>query len=333
MSVLIVEDNPLSARVLEINLRKCGYQTMVAHTGREALARLGATPGIRLVITDVMMPEMDGWELLRAMKDSPEWNRIPVIVSTVLADAEAVKTAARMGCRHYLVKPIDAAQLLEKVRAALDREKPVLRDKREIMSDLGIDLQAYESVIRTFAVQVGQVIARLERQAALDEDEGLPTEILALWESAAVLGAERVTDLLDRLAATEESLERDADSDRVLLLKELTLLHHELTVSLEQETARAAAADANGALVGSKSDRWAEALHAYHEAVRLNPADAVVWGGLGVFAYAAHGYGDAVRAFERALALDPFYFETRLPQRKIWEESLRLRRQQRESSK
>ena len=98
-------------------------------TEEEALECLQSTPDIQLVITDIVMPEMDGLELLRTMKEHAEWKEIPVIMSTVLADLETVKKAAGMGCRDYVAKPIHPAQLIQKVRQALGDRRVILQGK------------------------------------------------------------------------------------------------------------------------------------------------------------------------------------------------------------
>jgi len=80
MSILIVEDNPVSMKILELNIKKHGYSTISAKNGREALECLGRHLDIQLVLTDIMMPEMDGLEMLCIMKQKPELRDLPVII-------------------------------------------------------------------------------------------------------------------------------------------------------------------------------------------------------------------------------------------------------------
>ena len=90
MSILIVEDNPVSARMLEVTLQKNGYSTVRARTGREALDELREHgTQIEMVITDIMMPEMDGLELFSAIRSNPKWRSLPVVVASAAADAGA----------------------------------------------------------------------------------------------------------------------------------------------------------------------------------------------------------------------------------------------------
>jgi CheY-like chemotaxis protein len=129
MTIMIAEDNRASAKILEISLRNDGYASFIARNGKEALECLQSMPDIELVITDIMMPEMDGLELLRTMKEHAEWKEIPVIMFTALADLETVKKAAGMGCREYLTKPIIPAQLIQKVRKALGDKRVMVQSK------------------------------------------------------------------------------------------------------------------------------------------------------------------------------------------------------------
>jgi CheY-like chemotaxis protein len=91
MSILIVEDNPINDKILEVNLQNKGYQTILAQSAKKALELLTSAPQIQLIIADIMMPEMDGLELLAKIKEQPEWRDIPVIMCSALADIETVK--------------------------------------------------------------------------------------------------------------------------------------------------------------------------------------------------------------------------------------------------
>ncbi len=76
MSILIVEDNPVNARLLALMLQAQGYQTVVARNGKEGLTTVSETPDIQLIITDYMMPEMDGLEFIVKVRTLPAFNQI-----------------------------------------------------------------------------------------------------------------------------------------------------------------------------------------------------------------------------------------------------------------
>ena len=125
MSVLIVEDNPISARVFEGTLRRNGYTTIVAENGKLALERLEAMPDIQLVITDVIMPEMGALQLLKEIRENPELAYIPVVICSSSAEMDNVKQAAKKGCKRYILKPVIAQQLMQIVTEAIGEEKAV----------------------------------------------------------------------------------------------------------------------------------------------------------------------------------------------------------------
>lgn len=236
MTVLIVEDNPINAKVLEVHLQNDGYQTILAQSAKEALEHLTSTPQIQLIIADIMMPEMDGLELLNKIKEQPEWKDIPVIMCSALADMETVKKAVEAGCRQYIIKPVKKEQLLTKVREALEYEKPVLKNQKEIKSQFGLDEETYQEIARIFASIICDKILLLEKRikGEIETEKTLdPSELL---ESAVCLGAEKVRILLEELTTKNEKVEEEiTDSDYRLLLRELKILQDALPSTAPNE--------------------------------------------------------------------------------------------------
>jgi two-component system alkaline phosphatase synthesis response regulator PhoP len=109
--ILAVDDQRHTARLMEYHLKKAGYDVALAYDGEEALAKVGEfRPD--LVILDVMMPRMDGFEVLRHMKDDPQTEAIPVIMLTAKSEAEDALEGYDSGAQWYLTKPFDPEQLL-----------------------------------------------------------------------------------------------------------------------------------------------------------------------------------------------------------------------------
>jgi signal transduction histidine kinase/CheY-like chemotaxis protein len=106
--VLVVEDDPWSARLLTAYLYRGGYRTMVVSDGQEALrqAPLKAPAAITL---DVLLPELDGWEVLRALKTGEATRDIPVVIVSVVDDEQL---GYALGASDYLVKPVEVGRLL-----------------------------------------------------------------------------------------------------------------------------------------------------------------------------------------------------------------------------
>ena len=117
--ILIVDDEPNIVISLEFLMKKEGFEVAVAGDGEEALAKV-ASFNPDLMLLDVMMPEMDGYEVLAALRAAPETREIPVIFVTaldVIADGER---GLQAGAVDYVAKPIKPAALLARVRTHLE---------------------------------------------------------------------------------------------------------------------------------------------------------------------------------------------------------------------
>lgn len=224
MKILIAEDNLISSRALEISLQKEGYETMTAHTGKETLESLRGHPEIQLIIADIMMPEMDGLEVLKKMRETPEWKEMPVIITTALSDLETVKKAASFGCKHYIVKPIKMGKLIQKVREALKNEKPVLCDRSEVMSELGLNLQSYTEIARIFVAFLHDKISQLEKELAEGPITLGPVDLANIFESASLMKAEKLKTLQNSLEGRGFPERDGTNSIYSQLLKEMKIL-------------------------------------------------------------------------------------------------------------
>jgi CheY-like chemotaxis protein len=116
--VLLVEDNEESRDGLSRHLRRKGYEVLVAVDGRQAVeaARAG-TPD--LILMDMSLPVLDGWEATRQLKAAPETRGIPVIALTAHAMAGDRAKALEAGCDDYDTKPIEFPRLLAKIESLL----------------------------------------------------------------------------------------------------------------------------------------------------------------------------------------------------------------------
>ena len=114
-TVLVVDDDPLTQRVLQHYLERAGYQMLSANNGRDAI-KLARRDSPRLIILDVMMPDMDGWTVLKKLKKTEATKAIPVILLSANADLMAKEESSRSGATLVLVKPISAEQLLAVIR-------------------------------------------------------------------------------------------------------------------------------------------------------------------------------------------------------------------------
>jgi twitching motility two-component system response regulator PilH len=119
--VLIVDDSPTEVHVLGGYLKKHGFEIATAADGREGIDRARELKP-DLVLMDVVMPGMNGFQATRQMSKDPEIASIPVIMVTTKGLETDKIWGMRQGAADYLVKPVTEAQLVEKVRAALARD-------------------------------------------------------------------------------------------------------------------------------------------------------------------------------------------------------------------
>jgi CheY-like chemotaxis protein len=121
--VLLVEDNEESRDGLSRHLRRKGYEVLLAVDGRQAVdaARADAPD---LILMDMSLPVLDGWEATRQLKAAPETRDIPVIALTAHAMTGDREKALEAGCDEYDTKPIEFARLLGKIQALLGQAAP-----------------------------------------------------------------------------------------------------------------------------------------------------------------------------------------------------------------
>jgi CheY-like chemotaxis protein len=109
--ILVVDDEPNIARLVEMNLKRAGYEVTLGTNGREAM-ELAASLRPDLIVMDVNMPEMDGIEALNAMKADDELKDIPVIMLTANADNQDLWEGIKAGAIYYVTKPVDPQHLI-----------------------------------------------------------------------------------------------------------------------------------------------------------------------------------------------------------------------------
>src|SRR3954453_4239530 len=120
--LLVVDDDPFIARLLEIELAAAGYQVRVANDGQQAMDQVGQDAP-DLVITDVMMPHVDGFELTRSLRQDPRTATISVIILPARGLAADKLEGFAIGADDYIVKPFDTPELLARVRGVLRRKR------------------------------------------------------------------------------------------------------------------------------------------------------------------------------------------------------------------
>ncbi len=117
--ILLVEDNEMNLDMLSRRLRRRKFDVLTAVDGEEGIAKaLAEKPD--LILMDMSLPVLDGWEATRRLKSAPETARIPVLALTAHAMAEDRQKALAAGCDDYDTKPVDFRRLLRKMAALLN---------------------------------------------------------------------------------------------------------------------------------------------------------------------------------------------------------------------
>ncbi|MCS7000596.1 MAG: response regulator [Bacteroidota bacterium] len=158
-TVFIVDDVPQNIQVAATALRDNGYNVSFATSGAEALERIPLVMP-DLILLDVMMPEMNGFQVCQALKRDARTSTIPIIFLTALNDSDSVVQAFSVGGVDYVTKPFNTAELLARVRTqcSLHTLQRLLAEKNTILEDLSRTLEA-QVAQRTEALQ-----AALRRQ-------------------------------------------------------------------------------------------------------------------------------------------------------------------------
>ena len=164
--VLVVDDNEVNRDMLCRRLEREGYVPVVAENGREAL-ELIREGGLDLVLLDILMPEVDGYQVLEEIKSSPELRDLPVIMISALDEIESVVRCIEMGAEDYLPKPFNPVLLHARVGACLEKKR--LRDQElDYLRNVATVTQAAQAV-ETGAFDSESLTAVAKRTDALGQ--------------------------------------------------------------------------------------------------------------------------------------------------------------------
>lgn len=155
-SLLVVDDNSMNRIMLSRYITKLGYRATLAENGRKALEKLRGEP-FDLVLLDVEMPAMDGYQVLEQIKADPTLRDIPVIMISAVEELESVVRCIELGAQDYLPKPFNPVLLRARLNACLERKR--LRDQ---------EVDYLQQVGRVTAA-AGAIKANTFRPESLDE--------------------------------------------------------------------------------------------------------------------------------------------------------------------
>ena len=137
LKILVVDDEARMRKLVKDFLSVKGFTVLEASNGEEAVDLFFEQKDIALIILDVMMPDMNGFQVLQKIREK---NNVPLLMLTAKSDEEDKVSGLRLGADDYLVKPFDVRELLARVRALARRPAPVAVSGRPCCGDLTLDM-------------------------------------------------------------------------------------------------------------------------------------------------------------------------------------------------
>jgi two-component system alkaline phosphatase synthesis response regulator PhoP len=141
-TILVVDDEQDLLDLIEYNLEKAGFDVLKAENGLQGM-ELIRNEAPDLILLDIMMPEMNGMEMVRAIRNDDEFNQVPVIFLTAREDEKTEITALDKGGDDYVTKPISPQKLTSRIKAVLRRVEETGEPRRIKVHDLEIDKDRY----------------------------------------------------------------------------------------------------------------------------------------------------------------------------------------------
>lgn len=163
--ILIVDDEEMNRNLLEVVLTKNEYKLMFAENGQEALDFMRSVK-IDLVLMDIMMPVMNGVDAVKAIKNVPQWETVPIIMLTALSDKSSIKEALSAGANDYLTKPFDILELQLRIHNMLKIKQynDMLKDStlvlEHIVREKTYDLECSLKEIKESEFRITEVLGR-----------------------------------------------------------------------------------------------------------------------------------------------------------------------------
>lgn len=177
-TILVVEDEVGIARMIQVLLEARGFSTVVCHAGDEAIRRIADTP-VDLVLLDVMMPGMDGYEVCRRLKADEHWRHIPVIMLTAKDTTRDLVRGLEIGADDYITKPFNTEELIARIQVFLrirGMSLELVRRNRELHSLNAVALAVSRS-LSPEAILDGAL-------AGITDNLGLAAALIHLVETA-----------------------------------------------------------------------------------------------------------------------------------------------------
>ncbi len=171
-TILIVDDNPQNIVILEMHISNLGYNVVKAQSGKKALNYIYSEP-IDLVLLDVMMPELDGYEVCKRIKNKDETRFIPVIMVSALKDVEDRIKGIEAGADDFLSKPYNKIELQTRIKSLLKvkRLNEELEQTRNVIYSLATALEANDPYTHGHSNRVSNLSVEIAKLIGLSKKE------------------------------------------------------------------------------------------------------------------------------------------------------------------
>ena len=199
--ILVVEDDKHISKLVKYNLEKAGFECAVTITGEEALEVLDKEP-IELIILDIMLPKMDGFQVCKQIKQDKRFSHIPIIMLTAKGEEVDRVVGFELGADDYVVKPFSPRELVLRVKAILKRGKPKEVTKDILLHDkLKVDIPRHKVFIDKKEKELTQMEFKLlttlmQRKGKVQTRDRLLDDV---WDIAAEVTTRTIDTHIKRL--------------------------------------------------------------------------------------------------------------------------------------
>ncbi|MBN1869305.1 MAG: response regulator transcription factor [Candidatus Omnitrophica bacterium] len=184
--VLIVEDDPHISKLVKYNFEKAGYLCTVTITGEDALNILDKDP-VDLIILDIMLPKMDGFETCRLIKQNKRFAAIPIMIVTAKGEEVDRIVGLELGADDYIVKPFSPRELVLRAKAVLRRGQPKKENAKEVLGagDIIMDIPRHKVSVHHKEIELSPMEFKLlavlmERKGRVQSRDQLLADVWGL---------------------------------------------------------------------------------------------------------------------------------------------------------
>jgi putative two-component system response regulator len=222
--ILLIEDDLVTCHIMTALLKRVRQPHVVAHDGAEALEHVARQP-IDLIIADLMLPDMNGLDLIEQILVRPHLQDIPVMFCTANADPKTVERALALGAVDFVKKPIVVDAFAGRIDRALKRAPARWESWREMIKRLRVDSRTFHPLLTLARDHLGELVQLLARvkdgRTTVDEigREELGARVLRVRGAALNVGAIRTVQLIDFLWSGRATPEDVADLHAALLIE------------------------------------------------------------------------------------------------------------------